>query len=188
MQQQATKFLFIFFIVAGGLRAQSTEIDGLIKGELVMTYPRVYFKNNSSDYAKMPYTVDSCFKYIATNLKDIKSFVIWRDSSEGEQLTSKRIKKLKTDLNKYIPTTKIYIESMKGTQKISQLTIKKSISTEQTQYLLSLNAVFDVYTTGTLPEKDVGKKSHIYHPRFWCFNCWRAHRFSKDYRRLHVKQ
>lgn len=188
LQQQATKFLFIFFIVAKGLCAQNTEIDGLIKSELKMTFPRIYFKNNLIEYEAMPYTVDSCFKYIAANLKDIRSFVIWRDSSESEQLSTRRIQKLKADLNKYTPSAKIYIESMKGAQKISQLTIKKSSSIEQTRYLLSLNAVFDVYTTGTLPEKQVGKKSHIYHPRFWCFNCWRAHRFSKDYRRLHVKQ
>ena len=188
MQPPATKFFLIFFIVAKGLCAQSTEIDGLIKGELVMTYPRVYFKNNTTDYAAMPYSADSCFKYIAANLKDVRGFVIWRDSSETEQLTTKRIKKLKADLHKYTLSAKIYIESMKGAQKIAQLTIEKSNSYEQRQYLLSLNAVFDVYTTAMLPEKDLGKKSHVYHPRFWCFNCWRAHRFTKDYRRLHVKQ
>jgi hypothetical protein len=186
MQQQATKILFILLLIAKGLCAQDAEINGLIKGELKMTFPRIYFKNKTSDYAPMSYTVDSCFKYIAANLKDIRSFIIWRDSSETEQLTTKRIKKLKADLTKYT-STKIYIESMKAAQKILQSTINKSNSYEQRQYLLSLNSVFDVYTTGMPAEKDVGKKSHIYHPRFWCFNCWRAHRFTKDYRRLHTK-
>ncbi|HXD93044.1 MAG TPA: hypothetical protein VNX01_07505 [Bacteroidia bacterium] len=185
---RTTKLFLILFIIATRFFAQDTEIDGLIKGELKMTYPRVYFKNNVTDYAAMPYSTDSCFKYIAANLKAVRSFVIWRDSSETEQLTTKRIKKLKADLHKYTPSAKIYIESMKAAQKISQFTIKKSNSFEQTQYLLSLNSVFDVYTTGVLAEKDLGKKSHVYHPRFWCFNCWRAHRFTKDYKRLHVKQ
>ena len=184
--QRTKKNFLLLLIITKTLCAQ--EIDGLIKGELKMTFPRVYFKNGTSDYAPMPYSPDSCFKYIADNIQDVKSLVIWRDSSETEKLTTKRIQKLKADLNKYTPATKIYIESMKAAQKLPQRTISKSNSAEQKQYLLSLNTAFDVYTTETLPKQKLGKKSHIYHPRFWCFNCWRAHRFTKEYRRLHVKQ
>ena len=184
--QRTAKFLLILFIFTKTICAQDTEIAGLIKGELKMTYPRIYFKNNVTDYAAMPYSADSCFKYITINLKDIRSFVIWRDSSETEQLTTKRIKKLKADLIKYT-AAKIYIESMKGAQRVLQSTISKANAYEQKQYLLSLNAVFDVYTTAQLAEKDLGKKSHIQHPRIWCLNCWKKGRFSKDYQRLHVK-
>ena len=52
--------------------------------ELKMTYPSIYFVLNSTEYAVMPYTVDSCFKYIAANIKYLNSIVIWRDSS-GER-------------------------------------------------------------------------------------------------------
>lgn len=187
MQQRTTKLLLIFLVVAAGLQGQNIEIDGLIKGELKMTFPSIYFKNNSVDYAAMPYTVDSCFKYIATHIKDIKSFVIWRDSSEKDQLTKRRIKKLKADLNKYTPADIIDIQTMGKTQKISQSTIHKGVDYKQIQYLLSLNSVFDIYTTGVLTEKKRTKKSHIERPRLWCLKCWKNRRFSKDYRRLHVK-
>jgi hypothetical protein len=187
MQQRAIKLVAIFLVVATGLRGQNTEIDRLIKGELEMSFPSIYFKNNSTAYAAMPYTADSCFKYMATHIKDIKSFVIWRDSSETDKLVNKRIENLKVELNKYTPSGKIKIRTMGEAQKISQLTIHKSVDYTQTQYLLSLNSAFDIYTTGVLAEKNLGKKSHVYHPRIWCLNCWKAKRFSKDYRRLHVK-
>lgn len=187
MQQRAIILLVLLLAVAAGGFGQNTEIDGLINGELKMSYPSVYFKNKATDYAAMPYSADSCFKYMAAHINDIRSFVIWRDSSETEQLSNQRIKKLKTDLAKYIPKAKIYIESMKGAQKIAKRTIAKSDDATQVGYLLSLNSVFDVYTTSTLAEKIAGKKSHVYHPRWWCLSCWKKHRFSKDYRRLHVK-
>ncbi len=60
-----------------------------------MTFPGIYFKHNSTDYADMPYTVDSCLGYTATHIKDINDFVIWRDSLETEKLTNRRIKKLR---------------------------------------------------------------------------------------------
>ncbi|MBK7669740.1 MAG: hypothetical protein IPJ32_21900 [Sphingobacteriaceae bacterium] len=100
MPQQTIKQLLIFIIPSISLSAQNTEINRLVKSELEMTFPSIYFKNNSTDYAKMPYAVDSCFKYIAENLDDIVSYTIWRDSNENEQLTKNRIKKLKAGLKK----------------------------------------------------------------------------------------
>lgn len=55
--------------------------------------------------------------YIAIHIKDIKDFVIWRDSSETELLTSKRIKKLKADLNQYTPSKEINIQSIGKSKK-----------------------------------------------------------------------
>ncbi|MDP2386348.1 MAG: hypothetical protein Q8M29_08245 [Bacteroidota bacterium] len=188
MRQKKVIQVFILLIVTTGLRAQVTEIDRLIKGELNMTFPGIYFKNNSVDYAVMPYTVDSCFKYIAIHIRDINSLVIWRDSSETEQLTTKRIKKLKTDLNKYTPSGKINILSMGKAQKISQRTIAKGADSVQIHYLLSLNSVFDVSGV-IIPTNKKGwlKKPHTERPRLWCLNCWKRGRFTKEYRRLHVK-
>lgn len=122
----------------------------------------------------MPYTVDSCFNYIAKHIKDIKAYVIWRDSSEAEALTNKRIKKLRADLNKYTPAREIYIESMGKEQKIAQQTIAKG----DVPYLLSLNAVFDISETASLITQKV-KKNHALHPRVWCWRCWRRGAFFK---------
>lgn len=158
----------MLLVISAKLCAQGNEIDRLIAGELKMTFPGVYFRHNSTDYAAMPYTADSCFKYIAKRVKYIYSFVIWRDSAETEELTNKRIKKLKADLNKYTPAGKIEIRSMGKEQKISRLTIHCSTSNEQLQYLLSLNSVFDISTS----RLSVKKKNHIEQPRIWCLNCW----------------
>jgi hypothetical protein len=151
--------LAILFLISTGLQGQDSNIDRLIKGELKMTFPSIYFKHNSTDYALMPYTVDSCFKYIAAHIKDINCRPIWRDSSETEQLTNERIKKLKLGLNKYLPTKKINIQSMRKAQKISQRTIVKGVDSTQVQYLLSLNSVFDV--SGTIKLKELKEKKHV---------------------------
>ena len=82
--------IFLFFSIQ--LHSQDVEINRLLKSEFQMTYPSIYFKNNSTEYAKMPYTADSCLKYIADNLDDIVSYIIWRDSNETDALTKKRIK------------------------------------------------------------------------------------------------
>lgn len=58
MQQQTAKLLLILFITTTGLHCQNTETNRLIKGELKITFPGIYFKNNSLGYAAMPYTVD----------------------------------------------------------------------------------------------------------------------------------
>jgi hypothetical protein len=181
-----TALILILFILTTGLRGQDSEIDRLIEGEFKMTFPSIYFKHNSTDYSTMPYSVDSCFKYIATNIKYLNSYPIWRDSSEAEQLTNKRIKKLKDDLNKYTPSRKINIKSVGNKQKISQRTINKGIGNEQIQYLLSLNSVLDV--SGVIhPKKKWTRRTH-YEGRYLCFGCWRRGAFTKEYQRLHGRK
>ncbi|MCW3075840.1 MAG: hypothetical protein JWO32_449 [Bacteroidetes bacterium] len=97
------KFLVILLFNPAMIQAQPGN------GELIMTFPSIYFKHNSAEYAIMPYTVDSCFKFITANIKFLNSYPIWKDSSETELLTNKRIKKLKDDINKLRPTGKLNI-------------------------------------------------------------------------------
>lgn len=164
--------LIPFLLLTTTLFAQQKDTIATANSQLQMTFPSIYFKNKTTDYATMPYKVDSCFKYIAQHNKDIKTYVIWRDSSETEALTNKRIKKLKTDLNKYTPSREIYIHSMGKEQKISQHTIAKG----DLKFLLSLNAVFDISETASLTDKKA-KKNHALRPRVWCWRCWRRGAF-----------
>jgi len=170
MQHQKTKIILILIFFVNLLCAQVTETDRLIAAELNMTYPSIYFINTSTEYAAMPYTVDSCFKYIAKNSKDIKSIVIWRDSSETETLTKSRIKKLKANLNNYTPSAKITIRSMGKAQKISRRSINEAATHQQIQYLLSLNSVLDVSTTRFAKEVKLKKKkrTHSFPRLVWC--------------------
>lgn len=169
--QTATKFTIALLFVLAEFKGQNREIQTkLSNGEFQMTFPSIYFKHNSADYAPMPYSVDSCFKYIATHVKDIPDFVIWRDSLETEKLTRLRIKKLKTEFNKFKQARNIYIESMGKKQKISRYTIEKSVDKAQTQYLLSLNSVFDISKTRITEENK--KASHYLRPKIWCWSCW----------------
>lgn len=137
-----------------------------------MTFPSVYFNNHSSEYTPMPYSIDSCFKYIATKLKDINSLVIWRDSTETEELTKKRIKKLKKGLDKYCSSEQLEIHSMGKEQKISRHTINKSLDKERVHYLLSLNSVFEVSGV-RFPEAVSNRGNHVLHPKIWCMKCWK---------------
>ena len=168
--QTLVKLTIILFCIATSLKGQNSEIDRLIDSELKMTFPSIYFKHNSTDYANMPYTVDSCLKYIATNIKNLNSYPIWRDSTEKERLTYIRIQKLKSDLNKYAPSKQIHFQSMGTAQKISRRTIEKSVDNQQTQYLLSLNSVLDI--SGVIKNKMVvgkEKKQRKGIPRLvWC--------------------
>jgi hypothetical protein len=162
--QTLAKYVILLFL-STKLIGQGSEIKVRIDvGELKMTFPSIYFKHNSTEYAEMPYTVDSCFKHIATNIKDVTGKPIWRDSAETEQLTSKRIKKIKTDLSKYT-SKKLAIESMKTKQKISRRTINIGVDSEQVDYLLSLNSVFDIAKTRFPKTGNHG---------LWIFGtCWR---------------
>ena len=169
MRKQTISLILLFFIITG-LCAQDPGIDRLIKGELKMTFPSIYFKHKSTDYAPMPYTADSCFKFMAHHIKDIQSLVIWRDSAETEELTSMRIKKLKTGLNKYTTSENIKIYSMGKEQKISRHTINMTDNREQIKYLLSLNSSFDVSKTRFSKRR---VKTHVELPRLWCMNCWK---------------
>ncbi|HEY1040488.1 MAG TPA: hypothetical protein VGF30_13830 [Bacteroidia bacterium] len=155
-------FLLFFFTRLFG---QDSDIKRLIDGELKMTFPGIYFKHNSTDYAVMPYTADSCFKYNGLHIKDINDLVIWRDSLESEKLTQQRIKKLKTELRKY-KVTGIHIESMGEKQKISRRTMEMSADSTEIGYLLTLNSVFEIAKT-RLPG-EVSVKKH----KKWQLPCW----------------
>jgi len=115
----------------------------------------------------MPYSVDSCFKYIATKIKELNSYPVWRDINEKERLTYFRIKQLQADLVKYLPANNIRFQSMGAAQKISKQTIQKA-DTKQAQYLLTLNSVLDV--SGALKNKNSKeKKQRRGIPRLvWC--------------------
>ncbi len=164
------------------LYGQNTEIERLIQSELKMTFPSIYFKHNSTDYASMPYTVDSCFEYIALHVKDINDLVIWRDSLETELLSMQRIKKLKAALSKHKETRNLHIESMDNEQKISRHTIEMGVGNKQIQYLLSLNSVFDIAKTRGSMLTKVGKGNHKIHPKIGCWGCWKSG-FHIKYRR-----
>ena len=161
-------FLFLLLLTTN-LHAQTAEVDKLMEGELKMTYPSIYFVHNSTEYAAMPYPVDSCFKYIASHVKYLNSIVIWRDSSETEFLTESRMKKIKLDLNKYTAYGNVDIESMEGEQKISQRTIRKASNDKQLQYLLSFNSVLDV--SGAIRHRKRWRRTHV-EGRIFCLECW----------------
>jgi hypothetical protein len=152
--------LTIFLFVSTITRGQEAEIDRLIASELKMTFPSIYFKHNSADFTTMPYSVDSCFKYIAHNFdKSVNSLVIWRDSTETEALTNKRIAKLKAGLRKYVRDNIIEIHSMGNNQKVSRQTINMTSDKTKIKYLLSLNSVFDISKTRIPPKEPQKKKS-----------------------------
>ena len=145
--------------VPNDLNLSGNVTQPTFQSELVMTFPSIYFQHNSTEYAVMPYSVDSCFKFIAQNFKDsYNSLVIWRDSLETEELTNTRIQKLQAGLKKYLPSERIEIHSMGGAQKISRQTINSSNDSLQRAYLLSLNSVFDISKTKFPQEKSVRKK------------------------------
>lgn len=173
MHKSTTRLIFLLLTTT--LHAQNPEVEKLLEGELKMTYPSIYFVHNSTEYAEMGYTVDSCFKYIAGHIKYLNSIVIWRDSSETEQLTGARIKKLKLDINKYVASRNVDIESMEGLQKISQRTINKATTDKQRQYLLSFNSVLDV--SGAIRKRKKIRRSHV-EGRIFCMECWQRGCFS----------
>ena len=183
-----TKLTIIFLYLSTRLLGQNAKIDRLVDSELKMTFPSIYFKPNSTDYALLPYTVDSCFNYIAEHIEDINDLVIWRDSLENEKLTNQRIKKLKIGLSKRKETRNIYIESMGNKQKISRHTIEMANEKYQTQYLLSLNCVFEIAKTYLTSEKKWWQRRTHYEGRYLCFGCWRRGAFTKEYQRLHGRK
>lgn len=171
-----TKFISLLLFLSTQLPAQVSEIDRLIQNELKMTFPSIYFQHNSTVYAKMPYTADSCYKYIAHNFNaDVTQLVIWRDSAETEALTNERIKILKAGLMKYMSVKKIKIESMEEEQKVSRQTIGLTSDSSKINYLLSLNSVMDFSNTN-FPVKKKNLSDHVMHPKIYCLACW-AHGF-----------
>ncbi len=161
--------LFVLLIIAGKLEGQNKEIERLMRNEFKMTFPSVYFKNNSTEYAAMPYSADSCYKYIAAHIENINSMVLWRDSTETKKLTRLRKKEIRKGLRKHVRARIIRIEAVGGQQKITSRTIYTGTDSSQIQYLLSLNSVFDV--SGLLVQPR-GKRTHLEKPRWWCRWCW----------------
>jgi hypothetical protein len=162
---------------------QNPDRSRQIAGELEMTFPSIYFKHNSTDYAAMPYSVDSCFRYIAFNFdRSINNLVIWRDSLEPEELTKIRIEKLKKDLGRYNVKSKIH--SMGPMQKISRRTINKSSDSLMISYLLSLNSVLDVSKIKKAKKRN--SKDHIQHPSIFCGNCWATGFHTRIRRQLRI--
>jgi hypothetical protein len=148
------RLTLFFLLLSLKLLAQNSEIEKLADAGLKMTFPSIYFKPNSTDYASMPYLTDKCFEFIALNFKNnINSLVIWRDIIESEKLTNKRIKKLKSDLKKYVRNRKIEIHSMGNEQKISKQTINAASDSSTINYLRSLNSVLDLSKTRLTSEK-----------------------------------
>ncbi|MHB8260730.1 MAG: hypothetical protein ACYDEC_10700 [Bacteroidia bacterium] len=88
-----------------------------------MKFPVIYFKFNSTEYADMPYTADSCLKYYIKHTYRYGStgssfdIRIYRDEDETEQLTARRITKLKHDINQIKEGFKISIKSWGAWQK-----------------------------------------------------------------------
>lgn len=159
-----TRTTVLFLLVAQKLLAQNTAIEKQANAGLKMTFPGIYFKLNSTDYAAMPYRVNKCFEYIASNFNANKNdLVIWRDSLETEKLTSKRIKKLSSDLKKYLPNKKIHIHSMGHEQRIARTTILAAPDSTTRNYLISLNSVFELSQT-RLP---LQKKKKMRHYLVW---------------------
>jgi hypothetical protein len=163
------KLTIILFFISVQLQGQESEIDRLIQSELKMTFPSIHFKHKSTDYASMPYSIDSSFKYIASRFdENINSLVIWRDTTETEDLTNKRIKKIKKALKKYLQTKEFEIYSMGNEQKVSRHTIKMTSDSSKIKYLLILNSVFDISKTRRpLPTS----LSHLYRPKLFCWSC-----------------
>lgn len=171
MRSNFNNLLSALLLVANVLFSQNNDLNRLPDKELQMTFPSIYFKHNSTNYAEMPYKVDSCFKYIALHFdQNINSLVIWRDSSETEALTKARIKKLSAPLKKHLRKNNFEIISMADQQKISRYTLQKSVEQTNRDYLLSLNSCFDFSKT-KVPLKTTN--SHIIRPKIWCKDCWR---------------
>ncbi len=166
--------LFVLIFTANKLQSQESDIDTRIKnGELTMTFPSIYFKHNSTDYANMPYSADSCFKYIALNFDfSVNSLVIWRDTSETEILSNRRIQKLKLNLKKYLKNTKIDIYSMGDQQKISRYTINQATNKSTLSYLLTLNCVFEISKTQL--NNKIKYTNHVMRPSITCWGCWKS--------------
>lgn len=171
MQHILLKIGFPLLLVANVLFSQNNDLNRLPDKELQMTFPSIYFKHNSTNYADMPYKVDSCFKHIALHFdQNINSLVIWRDSLETEALTKARIKKLSAQLKKHLRKNNFEIISMADQQKISRYTLQKTDEQTNRDYLLSLNSCFDFSKT-KVPLKTTN--SHIIRPKIWCKDCWK---------------
>lgn len=175
---------FLFF-VPQLIDAQEAEVRRLMEGELKMTFPSIYFKPNSMEYAAMPYSADSCYKYISDHFSEnINSLIVWRDSLETEDLSVKRIKKIKKELRKYVRSGKIEIESMEAEQKLPRRIIEMTADSTQIKYLLSFNTGLDFSRTKFAAKKTRTYKNHYERPRLNCWDCWISGFHYKERRRI----
>lgn len=157
-------FIAVCFLSGSWIFGQNGEVERLISNELKMTFPSIYFKNNSVEYIdNLPYTLDSCYKFIAGNCdRTNNSLVIWRDSAESEELTRRRIKKVKAALKQYGILGRIEVYSMGAEQKISRNTINLASGQTQRDYLISLNSVFEISKSMKLSPKKKAKRHLVW--------------------------
>lgn len=182
--------LFICYVLffSYSAKAQEEEIDYLIQNELKMTFPSIYFKHNSLSYAPMPYSVDSCLKYIALNINDISDLVIWQDSSETEVLVKERMRKIRRAFKRYKETRNITIIPIQKKQKIASSTISKTTDESKVQYLLSLNSVFEISKTRISPERKWWQRRTHKEGRYLCYACWQRGAFNKENRQKNKRK
>jgi hypothetical protein len=173
------RFIFLFILSTSlNLYSQPPEISD----ELKMTFPSIYFKNNSVEYAEMPYTTDSCFKYITGHKKEVGYMVVWHDPGEPDVIAIERLDKVKNEIAKYHPEGKIHFVIMSEESKLSKETIEKARTPEEKKYLLALNSVID-YSPSRINKNQGTYYNHIWYPRPWCLACWK-HGFHTRQRKL----
>jgi predicted transglutaminase-like cysteine proteinase len=137
---------FIIILVLGF----SSQFYGQMKHK--MEFPNIYFKLNSTDYAEMPYKVDSCFKFIINDLSKDPLYnkielAIWRDSCETEQLTKRRIKKIKNELSKFNVENKFEFKDSGSWQKYANAwKLKDDKKGDINRYILTLGSMLEVTT------------------------------------------
>ena len=135
MTTRTFKILFLILISVTSLRGQSDQ---------QMTFPNIYFKLNTADYAKMPYTVDSCLKFLVNNIKakGEPNLAMFRDTVETDLLCKRRIKRFKYDLNKYMAADNLKIFIVPVSWQTVYEQAKKSPPNKM--YLSSLGAMLQI--------------------------------------------
>lgn len=94
---QPTKLFVILLLLTTTLFAQQKDTSTTVGSQIKMTFPSIDSKTKVPIMLQCLIQLIPALNYITKHVKDIKAYVIWRDSSETEVLTNKRIKKLKTD-------------------------------------------------------------------------------------------
>lgn len=117
----------------------------------IMKFPNIYFKLHSTEYAQMPYTVDSCFKSLVKgiNQKGTLYITVWRDTAEMPQLNNRRIKRFKHDLGKYMRVDKINIEIVSVSWQSFYEQMKKKPHDET--WLKALGSMIEILLIDYLP-------------------------------------
>lgn len=169
----------MFAVCSIQLEAQSAAVGKRVDaGELQMDFPGIYFRHNSTEYAPMPYRVDSCLRYLIQHYDDIRSFVMWRDSSESEKLSADRISKIEADLQALKFHKTFRTRSMGNAQKVSYYTIRQCNSVAEADRLLSLNSVFEIAKSRLHTQPGLRK---------FCWHCVFAFRACQTNRLFYVR-